>query len=264
MVLSGLEHTFREDRAQVKAKAVAARDTVEWVRTRLGFEPDKAQITVLRSEAKRGILNCTRQWGKSTIGAAKAVHRAVSRAGSLVLVASPTERQSAELLRKARGMLRKLGIRPRGDGSSAASLLLPNGSRMVALPGTEGTVRGFSAVSLLLIDEAARVEDELYLALRPMLAVGKGDLWLMSTPCGKNGFFHEAWEHGGEEWFRMSVPATECPRIGKDFLEEERKAMGATWFEQEYLCGFVDNGTSMFGRDLVEAALDNSIEALRF
>jgi hypothetical protein len=85
----------------------------------------------------------------------------------------------------------------------------------------------------LLIDEAARVRDEMYLALRPMLAVGRGDLWLMSTPWGKRGFFHEAWEHGDEQWFRMSVPGTECPRIPKDFLEEERMAMGAAWFEQE-------------------------------
>jgi len=230
----------------------------------LGFEPDEAQITVVRSEAKRGILNCTRQWGKSTIGAAKAVHRAYMRAGSLVLVASPSKRQSKELIGKAKEMLRKLGIRPRGDGGGDPSVLLPNGSRIVGLPGVESTVRCFSAVSLLLIDEAARVDDAMYLALRPMLAVGRGDLWLMSTPNGKNGFFHEAWEHGGDAWFRMSVPATECPRIEKDFLEEERRTMGPVWFEQEYLCGFVDNGTSVFGRDLVEAALDESIEPLRF
>jgi len=267
VIFSGVSHTFRDEEVNVPARAgkpAVAADPAEWVRTRLGFEPDGAQMTVLRSEAKRGILNCGRQWGKSTIAAAKAVHRAHSRAGSLVLVASPSERQSGELMRKAAGMLRKLGIRPRGDGGSDVSLVLPNGSRMVGLPGVESTVRGFSAVSLLLIDEAARVDDGMYKALRPMLAVGRGDLWLMSTPWGKRGFFHEAWEHGGEEWFRMRVPATECPRIGRDFLEEERRTLGAAWFEQEYLCGFVDNGASVFGRDAVEAALDESVEPLAF
>ena len=88
-------------------------------------------------------------------------------------------------------MVRKLGIRPRGDGDNEISLLFPNGSRIVGLPGTEGTVRGFSAVSLMLIDEASRVDDAMYKALRPMLAVGGGDLWLMSTPCGKRGFFYD-------------------------------------------------------------------------
>jgi hypothetical protein len=127
----------------------AAPDAVEFARTRLGIEPDETQAEVLRSEAKRGILNCTRQWGKSTIVAAKAVHWAYTRPKSLVLVASPSYRQSMELVRKAAEMVSRLGIRPRGDGGTDASLLLPNGSRIVGLSGIEGTVRGFSAVSML-------------------------------------------------------------------------------------------------------------------
>ena len=86
-------------------------------------------------------------------------------------------------------------IRPRGDGDNAISLLLPNRSRIVGLPGTEATVRGFSAVSMLLIDEASRVPDEMYNALRPMLAVGNGDFWLMSTPCGqRDSFTKRGWK----------------------------------------------------------------------
>jgi hypothetical protein len=267
MVRRDMTLTYRE-RGAIKKGRSEARDSkrelsiVEFVRERLAIEPDERQKEVLESEAKRGILNCTRQWGKSTIAAAKAVHRAHSRPGSLVVVASPTERQSAEFLRKAAEMVRKLGIAPKGDGDNQTSLLFPNTSRIVGLPGTEGTVRGFSAVSLMLIDEAARVEDSLHKALRPMLAVGRGDLWLMSTPNGRRGFFYETWAHGGEDWKRVSVAATECPRIPKDFLEEERSQMGTLWFRQEYLCEFVDNGTEVFGRDLVERALDDEAEPL--
>ncbi len=227
----------------------------EFARRRLGFEADDRQAAALNSQAKRGILNCTRQWGKSTVLAVKAVHRAWTVAGSLVLVASPSERQSAEFLRKAAGFLMRLGVPRRGDGDNASSLALPNGSRIVGLPGTEGTVRGFSAVSMLLIDEAARVQDATYKSLRPMLAVGKGDLWLMSTPRGQRGFFYESWINGGETWERHSVPATECPRIEAGFLEEERGELGSTWFAQEYLCEFVDGGGGWFGRRLVEGAL---------
>jgi hypothetical protein len=235
---------------------------VEFVRSQLGFEPDAQQRVVLESGAKRGILNCTRQWGKSTVAAAMAVHRAYTVAESLVVVASPTERQSAEFVRKAAKMVRKLKIRPRGDGDNAISLLLPNGSRIVGLPGTEGTVRGFSAVSLMLIDEASRVEDEMYKALRPMLAVGDGDLWLMSTPYGRQGFFYETWAHGGDAWKRVSVTGTECLRIKASFLEDERRAMGELWFQQEYLCEFVDGGGSVFGRDAVENAMDEDVAPL--
>lgn len=118
-------------------------DAGTFARKRLGIDPDERQMEVLRSEARRGILNCCRQWGKSTIAAAKAVHRAYTQEKKLVLVASPSERQSAEFLRKAAGLVQKLGIRPRGDGDNETSLLFPNGSRIVGLPGSEGTVRGF-------------------------------------------------------------------------------------------------------------------------
>ncbi len=249
-----------------RAKKLAApqsSDVVEFCRKRLQFEPDEKQQEVLRWDGKRGILNCTRQWGKSTIAAAKAVHRAYTRPNSLVLMASPSDRQSAEFLRKAAGMVRRLGITPRGDGDNATSLLFPNGSRIVGLPGREATVRGFSAVSLLLIDEAARVDDAMYKALRPMLAVGAGDLWLMSTPCGRRGFFFQEWEFGGEKWKRVSVKALDCPRIDRDFLEDERERLGSAWFDQEYSCEFVESEGQLFDWKLIEDALDSSFEPLK-
>ncbi len=237
-------------------------DASIFARTRLAFDPDLKQTEVLRSDAKRGILNCSRQWGKSTVTAAKAVHRAFTRSESLVLVASPSERQSAEFMRKASGMVRQLGIRPKGDGKNDVSLLLPNGSRIIGLPGAEATVRGFSAVSLILIDEASRVSEEMYTALRPMLAVGDGDLWLMSTPWGQRGFFYEAWSGGDEEWFRVSVTAHDCARISANFLDGERRAMDAAKFAQEYLCEFTGSGMEYFDRASIEAALDETVPEL--
>ncbi len=244
-------------------KPEAPIDAVTFARTRLGFEPDAQQIEVLESTAKRGILNCSRQWGKSTVCAAKAVHRAFTRPGSVVLVASPSERQSGEFLRKAGVLVRRLNIRPRGDGDNTTSLLFPNGSRIVGLPGTEATVRGFSAVSLILIDEASRVDDSMYEALRPMLAVGGGDLWLMSTPNGQRGFFYQAWRDEAEEWVRIRVRATDCARIPEAFLKGEEARMPADLFAQEYLCGFNGNDRGMFDRALVEAAVDENYDELK-
>jgi len=252
------------ERPEYFKKEQTVSDVVTFMRERLGMEPDEQQVKILSSTAKRGILNCGRQWGKSTVAAVKAVHRAYSEKGKTVLVASPTKRQSGEFLRKAEGLVRKLGIRPRGDGDNECSLLFPNGSRIVGLPGTEGTVRGFSAVSLLLIDEAARVQDAMYKALRPMLAVGDGDLWIMSTPKGRRGFFYETWAHGGDRWERISVKATDCGRIRAEFLEEELAELGELWFRQEYLCEFVDRGAGVFDRDLVEGALDDSVQPVRW
>ena len=197
------------------------------------------------------------------MAAVLAVHRAYTRPGSVVVVAGPTERQSAELVWKARDFLIRLGVRRRGDGSNRISLRLPNGSRIVGIPGKEATLRGYSAVSLLVVDEAARVDDAVYKALRPMLAVGGGDLWLLSTPNGKRGFFYENWTSGSEDWTRVATPATECSRISKEFLEEERRQMGDAWFRQEYLCEFMDDGQQMFERDVVMGAMEDG-ETLRW
>jgi phage FluMu gp28-like protein len=153
-------------------------------------------------------------------------------------------------------------VSPKGDGDNAISIEFPNKARIVGLPGNEATTRGFSAVSLLLVDEAARVDDNLYKALRPMLAVSGGSLWLMSTPDGKRGFFWEAWEHGGEEWERIQVTATECPRITQEFLEEEMRNLGEQWYRQEYLCEFLDSVSGVFDRDLVERAMSEEFEPL--
>ena len=232
-----------------------------FAQTRLNFIPDPLQAAVLDSTAKRGILNCSRQWGKSTVLAAKAVHRAWTRPGSLVLVTGPVGRQSRIFLAKFASFLAHLGVKRRGDGYNEASLLLPNDSRIVALPGTEATIRGFSAASMILIDEASRVDDSLYLALQPMLAVGDGDLWLLSTPAGKRGFFYEAWTHG-EDWDRHTATATDCPRIPVAWLEKRRTDMPGPWFRQEFLCEFVDGEDSWFNRDVIEAALSDTEEIL--
>ncbi len=231
-----------------KKAAGAVADIEEFASERLGFEADEKQAAVLRG-GRRGIVNCTRQWGKSTVTAVKAVHRAFTKAGSLTLVLSPSGRQSGEFLRKAEGFVQRLGIRVRGDGVNELSIAFPNGSRIVGLPGNETTVRGFSAVSLMLIDEAARVEDLFYRAVRPMLAVGDGDLWLMSTPDGKRGFFWEEWE-------RVSVGVPDCPRISARFLEEERAKACDETFRQEYLCEFVDQEGAVFTREMIEGMLD--------
>ena len=233
-----------------------------FARDALGFTPDDWQADVLTSGAPRMLLNCSRQSGKSTTAAALALHRAIFYPGSLVLLVSPSLRQSGELFRKVIAHLRALEQEPKGSESNKQSLALANGSRIVSLPGTEGTIRGFSGADLIVEDEAARVDDDLYFAIRPMLAVSGGRLVLMSTPHGKRGHFFEAWENGGDEWKRIEIPASKCPRITSAFLEEERRQMGDWWFRQEYGCEFVATTDQVFDYDLVMSALSDEVKPL--
>ena len=228
---------------------------------RAGLDPDPWQRDALRSTSPRMLLNASRQSGKSTITAALGVHAAVYEPGSLVLLLSAALRQSQELFRKALDVYRALDRPVPPTAESALRLELENGSRIVSLPGKEGTIRGYSGVRLLAIDEAARVPDELYYAVRPMLAVSGGRLVALSTPFGTRGWWYEAWR-SSEPWERYEVPASACPRIPAAFLEEERRSMGEWWFEQEYGCRFMDHQDAVFRRADIEAALSADITPL--
>lgn len=221
-------------------------------------DPDEWQIQALRSNAPRILMNCCRQSGKSTISALKALHTALYRPGSLVLVLAPAERQSKELFSKVADFYRTLTDTPPPNSDRKLGMELPNGSRIEALPGSERTIRGFSGAALLLVDEAARVDDSLYHAVRPMLAVSGGRLILLSTPFGRRGVFFEAWT-SGEGWERYEVPASECPRISPEFLEEERRSLPARVYRQEYLCSFEEVEDSVFAHEDIAAALDEGV-----
>lgn len=236
--------------------ALAGLSPLEFAKGVLGFAPDEAQARVLERawEFRQIGLNCSRQWGKSTVAAVLAVHRLVMEAGVTVLVVGPSGRQSGETLRKVREFLGAMGLGKalRGDGMNPRSMVLPNGSRIVGLPAREDTVRGFSAVSMLIVDEAARVPDEVYLALRPSLAVSDGDVILLSTPRGKRGFFYREMTDGESgDWLRHTGTVTECGRIPAEFLEKERER-GEAYFRQEYMCEFVESGKYLFDEKLVK------------
>lgn len=227
-----------------------------------GIEPDDWQAAVLRSQAARVLLNVSRQAGKSTVASILAVNETLYRPGSLVLSLSPSLRQSQLLFHRCLDIYRAAGRPVSATAESALRLELANGSQIVALPGTEGSIRGFSAVRLLLIDEASRVDDSLYYGTRPMLATSGGRLIAMSTPWGKRGFFYHEWGEGGPTWERVKVPATQCPRIPAAFLAEEEKALGPRWFRQEYCAEFSENSEQIFAYDDLMRAVTSDVKPL--
>jgi hypothetical protein len=260
----------------------------ELILQQAGLTPDRWQAEVLRTRKTQLLLLCSRQVGKTLVAAALALRTALLEAPALVLVLTPSERQSSEFMRRIKALhdaLRQpmhvarrvqsvyekqvaeagqddVYFRlPAKTRDSSLQLHLDNGSRIVGLPASEGKVRVYSSVALLLIDEASRVDDTLYRAMRPMLAVSRGRLLALSTPFGKRGWFHDAW-HGSGDWQRVKVTAEQCPRIPADFLAEERQALGERWFRQEYLCSFEDTVDAVFAYADIQAALSNEVKPL--
>lgn len=223
--------------------------------------PDQWQQRLMLDPWNQCLLLASRQVGKSETSAAVALHTVLTRPGSLVLITAPSQRQAVECYRKAATRYERLG-RPVAGKVNATFMELANGSRLLAVPGSERTIRGFSAVDLLIVDEAARVPDSLLAGVRPMLAVSRGRLLAATTAFGARGWFFDAFT-GSEPWYRLKVPATQCPRIGRAFLESERRALGERWFNQEYCCSFEDAVGQLFStEDILAARSDEAPFAL--
>jgi hypothetical protein len=234
----------------------------------VGIDPDAAQEELLTTASRRVLVNACRQFGKSTTTAVRAAREIIYHCNSLVVVVSPSQPQSTELFKKIHDIWEKAPGAPASKQETLTRMELANGSRVISLPGSERTVRGFSGASLVIADECARIDDELIAAVMPMLATTDGQFVGLSTPKGRRGFFFDKWTDGGDLWKRIAVPASECPRISPTFLEEQRQTLGPLQFAQEYELQFIDTGASAFMSQLIEQAMSTDfppfmMEALR-
>ncbi|HLJ95956.1 MAG TPA: terminase large subunit [Gemmataceae bacterium] len=207
----------------------------------VGLAPDPWQEEFLASEYRRALLLCSRRSGKTTAAAVKALQAAMfapPEQPATVLLFAPAGKQSTEMLETIHRLYRKLNKPVPRETERQSVLDFENGSRIMPMTANEDTSVGFTP-TLIIIDEAARVPDALYDALKPMLALGKCQLIALSTPFGKRGWFWREWFNEKRQWKRVRVTADDCPRITKEFLEDERRgARSESWWLQEYFCSF--------------------------
>ena len=231
------------------------------VAERAGIELDGWQADLVTAPDRQLLMCCSRQVGKSLTAALIAAHAVTQTPGALVLAVAPSLRQSQELYGRTKDVIAALGdaVAPIIE-ESAQRLVLANGSRLMALPGgREDTIRGFPAVDVVVLDEAARISDGAYEALRPVVAVSGGTVVALSTPWGKRGWFWKEWSEGGDAWRRASVRAEACPRIPKDWLAREQASMPDFYYRQEFGCEFIEAEGALFSLDDIERAVDPTI-----
>ena len=226
-----------------------------------GLTPDPWQARLLRSEPSHTLLLSSRQIGKSTVTGAMALKQALFHPGSLILVLSVSQRQSGELLRRVLDFYSPLSALCGVKAESVLHIEFRNGSRIITLPGNESTIRGYSKVNLLIIDEASEVPDQIYYTVRPMLAISHGHVIALSTPKGKRGWFYYEYDQGGAGWNRVKVMAEMCARMTPEFLAEEKRKLPAWFFEQEYHCIFADTEDQLISEHHIAAAFQDDVEA---
>ncbi len=242
---------------------LAGLDPVYFARHKLDFVCDDWQAELLNSTSPRALVLTSRQAGKSSTAAVAALHAALYRPGSLVLMVSPSQRQSSELFKRCADFRRRLDPPPALEQDNQTSCVLANGSRLVSLPGDGDLIRGFAAPDLVLVDEAARVQDSLVAAIRPMMATNPAGRFIaLTTPAGQTGWFFETWQNGGDDWERIRVTADRVPRISRAFLEAERRALGDQWYRQEYMTEFTAAAGAVFNPADILRAMSSDVEPL--
>jgi hypothetical protein len=224
-----------------------------------GIVPDQIQSELLTTTSRKILVCCCRQFGKSTVAALRALWEALYQAPAMIILVSPSLPQSTELFKKIHDAWTKLPGAPQANQESLTRLSLANGSRIISLPGSEKTVRGYSGATLVIVDEAARVPEELLAAVRPTLAATNGRFFASSTPAGKRGWFYESWRTG-EGWNKVMVKADECSRIKPEFLADELAQLGPMIFSQEYMCEFIDPQAAVFSTELIQNALVDNFQ----
>lgn len=232
-------------------------DPVVWAREVLGMQPKKWQEEFLRAPRGKSIAVLTaRQVGKTTAAAIAMAHTAMFEPGSLSVVACPAQRQSAEPIRKVKDMLLKAGATLTTDNKYGVELA--NGSRVLALPSSEESIRGLTVDGWIMVDEAAYLPHETIAALRPMRAQRPDARFVMlSTANTRTDPFWSAWETAGESWMRIKVTVDIDPTLySKEYLEQERTALGDERFAREFLGVPVGGEASPFNLDLYSRAIE--------
>ncbi len=203
------KRTYTDNDILLAKTLLQALDRAFYVKS-LGFSCFEWQTDVLKDTSKRKVINGARQSGKSTIVAAVPAHTARFYPGSISIIGAPTENQANETMSKVISFITRDRDYPKLRKCSNEEVELENGSRIIVRTAKSDTFRGYSCPRVIILDEASRIEEDAYTSgARPMLTDNpNGELYLISTPFGQEGFFYEAMHDTTGKWTKWNI---RCP-----------------------------------------------------
>lgn len=258
------------------------------------------QAEILSDESTRICIDGARQGGKSTLMSAIVCHCAKYRPRSLAVILAPTLMQAGEDMTKIKQFIARDRMYPKLTRSGAQEIATIKGSRILVLTASDDAARGFSNPDIILFDEASRIPDEVFEAVRPMITNNpRAVIYEISTPNGKKGFFYD--HFSSPRWSRYLVRAPfravqgfDGPQLisvteeeGKNTLKknlkptaqaddirfffsprhyneaEQEDALSGIHirkYQQEYGCEFVDAEDQVFSQDLIEKMFSETAE----
>lgn len=214
---------------------------------------DKWQQEVLNTKGNM-VLRSGRQVGKSTIIAQKTAIYSLENSKKTIMIISKTERQAGLLFTKILlniHEINRLAIKKGKDRPTKTRIRLKNGSEILCLPAgdTGYGIMGFT-IDLLIADEAAFIPEEVWNSVVPALAITRGNIWLLSTPFVKEGYYYNCFKDPSFTAFHTS--SEDCPRKDVAFLEHKKATLTKTQYKQMYLGEFIEESRQFFSDILIK------------
>jgi hypothetical protein len=268
-----LEKSLQESPAVEPTAAVVSvklpQDAVEFVEELFHFTPKQYQASLLKDESKRIVVRWSRQAGKTTCIALRAIWFALTHPKTLTLIVAPTLRQSMIMSDRIQDFL---GCLPKEKRSALIEKLQRTtvrfkrgGSRIVALPNSPQLLRGYTADQVIADEAGFFREDDLvfYNVLYPMLSTTDGTLIASSTPWSKDSVFYRMCQSP-----EFSKHVTTCEDVVKSglikqsFIDEMRAQLPFERFQREFMAEFVEDVDAWLTQSLIVQCIDSNLEMI--
>lgn len=219
----------------------------------MNIKLDSWQKEILKTKGNI-CLRSGRQVGKSTIIGVKAAKYALENSNKLIMIISKTERQAGLLFAKILHNLHQMNheqILTGEDRPRKHLIKLQNGTKIYSLPAgdTGFGIMGFT-IDLLIADEAAFIPEEVWNSIIPALAITRGEIWLLSTPFCKVGYYYQCFND--ESFTSFHTSSEDCPRKDQAFLDRQKRVLTKAQYAQMYLGQFVDEIKQFFSDELIK------------
>jgi len=225
----------------------------------INYKPHDGQLLFHNSEARWRILNCGRRWGKTECAIAEGLKLSFKKPEQRGWIVAPTYPLSQE---DWRTLLKITPIKlVRGEPLKAErKFVFINGSEIeLKSADNEGGLRG-AGLDFCILDEASRIKEDSWNALRPSLSDKQGKGIFISTPKGKN-WFYRLYLKGKDELDKYEswhFPANTNPYFPEEEWIEAKESYPSDWFSQEYEANFLEDVAAVF-RD-VEGKIKGEFE----
>lgn len=247
-------------------------DPVSWLKANTDFNPWPHEVELLRgARLTTRVVRKSRQVGITTTIAYESIWKAFTRPSSVILIVSPSLRQSEIVMRKVLGTVdTNVFLGEQLTRKSMTEITLTNGSRIICLPNNPDRIRGFTATDVYLDEAAYFPNDEFIVRVtRPMLSATAGRITIISTPSGKKGLFYREYmravDSEGKEPRTKAFnffPSTISPLITEEILHEEKLKLTDLEYRQEYLGEFIEEVDTYLPMDLIQQCVDKKLQLI--